>query len=155
VSRSGKEIAMQSLQLDDLELVEGWSDDDPKLRGRFDFPVHAETGAASTSVVYFEVPPGSHCGRHTHSAEEILLILDGSVEAEVDGERGRLEAGGIALIPAFAPHDVHNVGGVPYRAVGVFSSAAVVSKFESAIQPLGTNLIVVGAPQENGDQATA
>jgi len=90
---------MQSLQLDDLELVEGWSDDDPKLRGRFDFPVHAETGAASTSVVYFEVPPGSHCGRHTHSAEEILLILDGSVEAEVECERGRLVAGGIALIP--------------------------------------------------------
>jgi quercetin dioxygenase-like cupin family protein len=138
---------MLSTQLDRLDLIEGWSRSDPTMRGRFEFPVHAEAGAASTAVVYFEVPPGSHCGRHTHSAEEVLLILEGSVEAEIDGEHARMGRGSVALIPAFAPHDVRNVGTTVYRAVGFFSSGAVITKFDDVIEPLGTRLIVVGAPQ--------
>jgi quercetin dioxygenase-like cupin family protein len=137
-----------SAHLTGLQLVEGSSPDDASLQGRFQFPIHAGLGAASCAVVYFEVPPGHHCGRHTHSAEEVLLILDGEVEAEVGPERVRLGPGGLVLIPAFAPHDVRNVGDVPYRAVGFFSSGAVVTRFEATIEPLGSRVFVIGGPTD-------
>ena len=74
------------------------------------FPIPAATRAAASAVVCFEVAPGNRLGRHTDSAEEVILVLAGKAEAEIDGERGRLRLGGLALVPAMAPHDVRNVG---------------------------------------------
>jgi quercetin dioxygenase-like cupin family protein len=139
-----------SVQTGELQLLEGWSETDPTMRGRFDFPIHAQTGAASSSVVYFEVAPGEHCGRHTHSAEEIALILEGTAEVEVGGERGTIRAGGLGLVPAFSAHDVYNVGADTVKVVGFFSSAAVVTKFEDTFAPMGTDLFIIGAPAMEG-----
>jgi quercetin dioxygenase-like cupin family protein len=136
---------MFAVQCNELELMEGWSESDPALRGRFDFPISVETGAASSSVVYFELEPGMHCGRHTHSAEEVLMILAGEAEAELAGERAGLARGGLALVPAMAPHDVRNVGSETLKVVGFFSSAAVVTEFEEPLAPAGEQLIVIGA----------
>ena len=61
------------------------------------FPLHADAGTKSSAVVYFEIEPGEHLGRHTDSAEEILYIVDGMGEAEVGGERVELDAGTLAL----------------------------------------------------------
>ena len=141
---------MFAIQCDELELLEAWSESDPELRGRFDSPISVETGAASTSVVYFEVAPGDHCGRHKHSAEEILLILEGDAEAEVGNERGRASRGGLILVPAMAPHDVRNVGSGTLRVVGFFSSAAVVTEIEERLEPMGTTMLVIGASQPAG-----
>jgi quercetin dioxygenase-like cupin family protein len=138
---------MFAIQCDELELLEAWSDVDPELRGRFDFPISVETGAASTSVVYFEVAPGDHCGRHQHSAEEILLILDGDAEAEVGDERGRARRGGLVLVPAMVTHDVRNIGSGTLRVVGFFSSAAVVTEIEERLEPMGTKMLVIGASE--------
>jgi quercetin dioxygenase-like cupin family protein len=135
-----------AVECSELELMEAWSEADATLRGRFDFPISVETGAASTAVVYFELQPGDHCGRHTHSAEEILLILRGRAEAEVDGETAVLGEGGLGLVPARAPHDVRNVGSEPLRVVGFFSSAAVVTEFEQRLAPMGDEVLVIGAP---------
>lgn len=52
---------MNAVQFEALELMEGWSDDDPTMRNRFAFPVSAQTGAADSAVVYFEVEPGQNC----------------------------------------------------------------------------------------------
>jgi quercetin dioxygenase-like cupin family protein len=146
---------MFAVQCNELELMEAWSESDPALRGRFDFPISVETGAASSSVVYFELEPGLHCGRHAHSAEEILVILAGEAEAEVRGERAELVTGGLALVPAMAAHDVRNVGSKTLRVVGFFSSAAVVTEFEEPLSPSGEQLIVIGAsPPEDAARET-
>ena len=68
---------MIALRIEDLELTEAWQEADPTMRERFAFPLDARSGATSTAVVYFEVDPGHHCGRHAHSAEEVLLVLEG------------------------------------------------------------------------------
>jgi quercetin dioxygenase-like cupin family protein len=98
-------------------------------------------------VVYFELPPGAHCGRHTDSAEEILLIMDGEAEIDVGDETGRLHAGGLALAPAMEPHDVRNVGETTLKVLGFFSSATLVSEHDDVIHPFGTDLLVIGAPE--------
>jgi quercetin dioxygenase-like cupin family protein len=138
---------MLAVQLDDVELPEYWCEADPTLRGRLTVLMHTGKGAASSAVIYFEHEPGEHHGRHTDSAEEVVLVLDGEAEVTAGSERMRLTAGGIALVPAVVPHDIRNVGQGKLRVVGFFSSAAVVSHFDEALAPFGTSTQKLGTNQ--------
>jgi quercetin dioxygenase-like cupin family protein len=120
---------MLTANVHELELVEQRTEADPTLGCRVAFPIYAATGAAASAVVYFEVAPGERLGRHTDSAEEVLLVLAGEAEAEVAGERGRLGPGGLAVIPAMAPHDVRNVGPETLQVVGFFAANSLVHRF--------------------------
>jgi quercetin dioxygenase-like cupin family protein len=139
---------IQTIQTQALGLMQSWSESDPTQAGRFDFPIHVGTGSMSSSLVYFEVQPGQHCGRHTHSAEEIAYIVAGSAEVEIGDMRASASDGGLTLIPAMALHDVHNVGSTTLKVIGFFSAAAVVTTFGGILSPLGTSTIVIGAPLE-------
>jgi quercetin dioxygenase-like cupin family protein len=136
------ERQLAAVQLRELELAEAWSASEPSVRASFAFPIHADSGAVSTSVVYFELEPGFSGPRHTDSAEEILLVLEGSVELVLDEQRMLLSAGGLALLPALVPHGFHNVGQTTVRAVGFFSSAAVIHTFEEPLAPFGSRAFV-------------
>jgi quercetin dioxygenase-like cupin family protein len=146
VSTQG-ETRMAAVRLGELELVEAWVEGDETLRARFDFPLTAANGCASSSVIYYELDPGKRTPRHIHSAEEIQLILEGIVEVEVGGELARLEAEALAVAPALVPHALRNVGDVPVRAVGFFSSAAAVHSYEDTIMPLASNVLVTPPPE--------
>jgi quercetin dioxygenase-like cupin family protein len=134
-----------AMNLNDLELHEGWWDSDPeRLRTRFALPMSWATGNASTSVLYVELEPGCGPGRHTDTPEELLLVLEGEVEVELGEEKAVLGPGGIALIPSMVPHRFENAGSTPARVVGFFSSNVVIAEFEEAVQPIGQR--VVGTP---------
>jgi quercetin dioxygenase-like cupin family protein len=139
---------MLSTRLDQLELTEYWCEADPTLRGRLSVPLATGNGAASSALIYFEHEPGEHHGRHTDSAEEIVVVLEGEAEVSVGDERARVSAGTVALIPALVPHDIRNVGEGTLRVVGFFSSAAVVSPFDELLAPFGRRVLVLGAPDE-------
>ncbi len=139
-----KEKKVISAKISELELLEGWYEDNPAMRVRFNFPFYVGTGTKSTSVVYFELEPGDRLGTHTDSAEEILLILEGTAEATVGNESGQVSAGDLAVVPAMVPHSLRNVGDETVRVVGFFSSNVVVSTFDQPIMPLGQRL--VGTP---------
>ena len=143
---------MITARLDRLDLVEYFQEDDPTLRATFGRPVHTHTGATSTGVVYFEVEPGRHGGSHAHSAEEVVLILQGEAEAVVGEERGRLPEGGMVVIPARVAHDVYNVGEDTLRVVGFFPSAAVVTTFEEVLAPMNLRVMVMGAPPPDAQE---
>lgn len=110
------------------------------------FPIHAGTGSAASAAVYFELEPGAAVGMHTDSAEELLVVLEGSAEATVGDERGALEAGDVAVVPASVPHDVRNVGAGLLRVLGTFAGSAVVHVFEEAPAPDAPQVFVTGAP---------
>ena len=139
---------MVAVQVQDRELAELTSETDETRNLRVDFPISGIDGAASTSVVYFELEPGQHTGMHTDSAEEVVLILSGTAEAIVGDERGVLTAGGLGLVPALVPHDVRNVGDETVRVAGFFSSSVVVSVFEDAMMPAGRHVVGTPQPQE-------
>jgi quercetin dioxygenase-like cupin family protein len=139
---------MLSARVSELELTEYWCDADPKLRGRLDLPMHTGNGAASSAVIYFEHEPGDHHGRHTDSAEEVVLVLEGEAQVTAGDEDMRLSAGAFALVPAMVQHDISNVGQGRLRVVGFFSSAAVVSRFDEELAPFGTRVLTLGAPDE-------
>jgi quercetin dioxygenase-like cupin family protein len=140
---------MLAVQLDELDLIDISSETDETRRMRVDFPISSMAGAANTAVVYFELEPGEHTGMHTDSAEEIVVILSGRVEAIVGDERGELAAGGIGLVPALVPHDVRNVGEETVRVVGFFSSATVVSVFDDPLVPFGKRVVGTPLPEES------
>jgi quercetin dioxygenase-like cupin family protein len=135
---------MLAARLGEVELTDYWCEADPTLRGRLTLPMHTGNGAASCAVIYFEHEPGEHHGRHTDSAEEVVLVLDGEAEVIAGDEHKRLTAGGIALVPAVLPHDILNVGQERLRVVGFFSSAAVISHFDETLAPFGTATLTLG-----------
>lgn len=139
---------MVPVNVNEIELMEGWSETDPTKRGRFEFPVHVGTGAAASSVVYFEVAPGEHCGSHTHSSEEIAYVASGEGEAELDGDRFPISAGSLVLIPTMAPHNIYATGEEPVKVVGFFAAAAVLTEFEDPIAPLGMKTFTIGQQPE-------
>jgi quercetin dioxygenase-like cupin family protein len=55
--------------------------------------------------------PGVVAPRHTHPGEEIIYVLEGSLEYEVEGRPPvTLEAGDVLFIPARTIHAARNVG---------------------------------------------
>jgi quercetin dioxygenase-like cupin family protein len=135
---------MLTVQTQKLELTHYRSDEDDTRRIDADWPIHRDRGTTSTAVVYFELAPGKRLGTHRDSAEEVLVVLEGEVEAVVGDQRRRLAAGGMAVVPAMASHDVLCAGDVPAKVAGVFPSNTVVSVFEGGFAPEGTR--VVGSP---------
>lgn len=131
-------------KISELELLEGWYEDDPTMRIRVNFPFFLGNGTKSTAIVYFEIEPGCRLGTHTDSAEEILLILEGTAEVSLGDERDYLSAGEMALVPAMMPHGLQNTGHETVRVVGFFSSNVVVSTFDKPMMPFGQR--VLGTP---------
>jgi quercetin dioxygenase-like cupin family protein len=129
---------MQAVQIDELELFEGWSQSDSGMRVRAGFPISSGTGTKSTAVVYFELEPGAHLGSHTDSAEEIVLIVSGTGEATIGNEHAAVQAGTLAVVPALMPHSVKNTGQETLRVVGFFSSSTVLSVFDDPMEPFAT-----------------
>jgi quercetin dioxygenase-like cupin family protein len=55
--------------------------------------------------------PGVAFGRHAHPGEEIVYVLEGSLEYEIDGKPAvTLKAGSVLFIPAGTIHAARNVG---------------------------------------------
>jgi quercetin dioxygenase-like cupin family protein len=134
---------MNAVQTQDLALMGFNQDGSPGARVRGTFPLHYGSGCASTAVVYFELEPGDRLPRHTDSAEELLVVLDGEAEATVGEERERVKGGGIVVVPAMVPHEVRNAGQGTLRVAGCFSSNTVVSVFDEPFAGVGR---VLGTP---------
>ena len=139
---------MITARVDDLEMSEVWSEEDPSLRSRDAYPISWAEGTASSALVCFELEPGHHLGDHVHTAEETVLVLEGEAEVEVAGERERLAAGGLGVVPAMTSHDVRNVGQGLLRCVGFFAAAAVQTRFEQVLMPEGSRLSGTSPPEE-------
>ena len=57
---------------------------------------------AMTNFVSFE--PGAVAPRHVHSEEQIVIILDGEMVFDLDGDVRTMRKGDVAVIPAWVPH---------------------------------------------------
>lgn len=139
---------MHTVQTQQLELLPAHHRDDEANVVRAAWPLHGGTGSRSTAAVYFELERGTRLGRHTDSAEEVLVVLAGEVDVIVGDERRRLAAGGMAVVPAEAPHDVVGTGDGTARVTGVFPSRTVVSVFDDEWMPFGTRLLGTPTPVE-------
>jgi quercetin dioxygenase-like cupin family protein len=116
----------------------------PGLRAAF--PISSAEGTAALAIVWMELVPGGMLSEHTDSAEELLFVVEGEVEASVGSEQGTLRAGEVAIVPALAPHGLRNVSGETARVLGVFASSTNNAFFADPHGPAGEQVFVIGAP---------
>jgi quercetin dioxygenase-like cupin family protein len=57
---------------------------------------------AMTNFVSFE--PGAQAPRHVHEEEQIVIVLDGEMVFDLDGDVRTMRKGDVAVIPAWVPH---------------------------------------------------
>lgn len=133
---------MTKANLNTLELTEFTGKDHPGQHCHATFPLFGAHGTRETATVYFELEPGDELGRHTDSAEELLLLLAGEVEAEIGGEMGSLSEGEIALVPRMVPHNLINTGKSKAKVLGIFGGANhIVATFEKTWLPVDSNTV--------------
>jgi quercetin dioxygenase-like cupin family protein len=77
--------------------------------------VDAAAGAAQSTLFVVEYAPGTTLALHDHPYEEAYVILEGAVEAEVDGQMHRLTAGDVLWIGVGSIHGFANRDDVPVR----------------------------------------
>jgi quercetin dioxygenase-like cupin family protein len=110
------------------------------------FPIHSATGAAASASVWMEIAPGAAVAEHTDSAEELLYVVQGEVEATIGDEAGTLRAGELALVPAMAPHSLSNQAHEEARVLGFFAGSTNVATFAEPHGPHGARVFVIGGP---------
>jgi quercetin dioxygenase-like cupin family protein len=121
-----------------VELAEAWVEGDETARWRSGGGHGPDDGARESGSSLLEVPEGCRLPRHTDSVEEVVVVVAGAAEVEVEGQAQRLEAGALAVVPADAPHEVRNSGQGPLRFVAVYAGTDVVTRYEQEVQPDGT-----------------
>jgi quercetin dioxygenase-like cupin family protein len=68
-----------------------------------------------------ELDPGAAAPKHTHPGEEIIYVLEGAWEYQVEGQPPKtLKAGDVLFIPAGAIHSAKNVGTVKGAELGTY-----------------------------------
>jgi len=137
---------MITADLNNLDLFEFTAQEDPKQHCKVTFPLLGAHGTKDTATVYFELEPGDSVGRHTDSAEELLLIMEGQVEAFVGEERVEAHAGHLLVVPKMVPHDVKNIGDTRAKVLGFFGGANhIVATFDQGWLPEGENVVSTAA----------
>jgi len=68
-------------------------------------------------------PPGQMWEDYVHQTDELLMILEGELELEMQGRTFRPKVGEEVLIPAQGTHSVRNVGGTTARWLYGYKSA--------------------------------
>jgi quercetin dioxygenase-like cupin family protein len=78
--------------------------------------INSEAGSADLAAWLAEFPPGTPAPAHTMSSEEVLYVLHGTLDIEIDDERFVAGAGDAAVVPAGACFRIGNSGSEPARA---------------------------------------
>jgi quercetin dioxygenase-like cupin family protein len=60
--------------------------------------------------VRVDFDPGYVAPMHTHPGEEIIYVLEGTLEYEIGGKKSTVKAGDVLFVPAGTPHTATNTG---------------------------------------------
>lgn len=57
-----------------------------------------------TMTNFVDFQPHTEAPRHVHEEEQIVIVLDGEFEFELDGEVRVMRKGDVAVVPSWVPH---------------------------------------------------
>jgi len=83
--------------------------------------------ARHTQAAAMRLDPGgvSSESLNTHeTSDQVLLVLDGAVRADVGTERAELSRGDVVIVPAGTPHRFRSAGSRPAVTFNVYSPPA-------------------------------
>jgi quercetin dioxygenase-like cupin family protein len=130
-------LLMLKVSVDKLDkMAMHGADDDPDRKVTGNFALYSAVGTKSGAAVYFELEAGKELGAHTDSAEEIVYVIDGTVEATLGNkEKDSLSRGDLGVVPVMERHNFRNIGTNTAKVIGFFSSPNVVSTFGKVFMP--------------------
>jgi len=68
-----------------------------------------------------DIDPGAAFPKHTHPGEEIIYVIEGTIEYEVEGEPPvTLKAGDVLFIPAGTIYEAKNIGSSNAAELGTY-----------------------------------
>ncbi len=120
-----------------VELADAWIEGDDGARWRSGSGLGPSDGTRESGCSLLEVDPGARLPRHTDSAEELVVVVEGEAEVVVDEQPALVAAGGLALVPREVPHEVRNAGDGVLRFAAVYAGTDVVTRYEAPVQPSG------------------
>jgi len=71
-------------------------------------------------VNFVSFAPGTEAPRHVHEEEQIVIVLEGELTFDIDGDVRVMRRGDVAVIPSWVPHGAHTTDG-PCLEVDVFA----------------------------------
>ena len=83
--------------------------------------IDEEFGARHHRMLFIEYQPGVGIGLHDHTFEEAYFILEGEVEATLDGKKYTARAGDVVWTGVGCVHAFRNVSSAPVRWLETFS----------------------------------
>jgi quercetin dioxygenase-like cupin family protein len=71
-----------------------------------------DISAAGREVIQVRVDlaPGASFPKHSHPGEEVIYVIEGTFEYEIDGKAATAKAGEVLFVPAGVVHAAKNVG---------------------------------------------
>ena len=133
---------MVKVDLNTLELNEFTAKNNPRQECKATFPMLGAHGTKQSATVYVELEPNKELGTHTDSAEELLLVLEGNIEALVGDEQSEASKGQLILVPKMVPHNFRNIGTGKAKVLGFFGGANnIVATFKNAWMPTESNIV--------------
>jgi len=78
---------------------------------RIDLQRH-DLSAPGREVIQVRVDfdPGYVAPKHTHPGEELIYVIEGTLEYQIDGKPSTVKAGDVLFVPARTVHSVKNIG---------------------------------------------
>lgn len=69
----------------------------PGFHGKF---IHSE----NMTLAYWDITAGSPLPEHTHPHEQVVNVIEGTLELTVEGETHVLRSGSVVVLPPHIPH---------------------------------------------------
>jgi mannose-6-phosphate isomerase-like protein (cupin superfamily) len=86
-----------------------------------DFRQEIITGGHA-QLVAMTIPPGGEIGEEVHpDTDQILVFVEGTAEAVLDGERSAVDANDLVYVKAGVRHNFINTGDGPLRLVTIYA----------------------------------
>lgn len=74
-----------------------------------------------SQLVLMSIEPGDDIGEEVHDVDQVLVFVDGTGEAVLEGQRRRVQADALVIVPAGTRHNFINTGSTPLKLFTIYS----------------------------------
>jgi mannose-6-phosphate isomerase-like protein (cupin superfamily) len=74
-----------------------------------------------SQLVLMSIEPGDEIGTETHHVDQVLVFVEGSGKAVLDGKTSQVKQNSLVVVPAGTEHNFINTGQVPLKLYTIYA----------------------------------
>lgn len=74
-----------------------------------------------SQLVLMSIEPGDDIGEEVHDVDQVLVFVDGTGEAVLEGQRRPVRTDALVIVPAGTRHNFINTGSTPLKLFTIYS----------------------------------